>query len=543
MGLFSRFKEPEGPLPSLIVHISTPEDKVFHPDDTVTGHVSFSTPIPLTPQALEINFWGMSTVWLRTSHSTGTSDNRSTEYRHYRDNAPLFQVCTNVLETLPPPAPGAGDLHEEKGASTLQHDQKDINQGVRYFIPDRTYTFPFQFRVPAGTSSNRSGFYRSDNEAPWTVQPHPLPPTMFWGTMASSTKEYPNHAFVEYGITSRLICPGVGTGKHKQDPIFSTALINFAPLNPYPPNTRFNMMRNPKNFTIATSALAGIDQRAIGFRQSLRDKFSSSTPSLTFELAVDTPDLLTAGGEFRFRASFTALEQSGNVVKIPSLAFRVVKLQLVVFTFARAPRDWKANKMMSGSHGDGTPTSMPNGPYQPDNGQDSEMYETKVLLNALPEVQTLELDVVPLSAAHDAKGRTEGEQGDEQPPAYDLLHTQNQPANHPYDDKKQALPPPPPPPPPFPSSSEKPGPHEHKSKEKEGASSPSSSSSSQHVQQAKSCSAWFAARIPSTTPPSFVSFAITRAYRLQARVALEVAGKKVETDVEGEVNALVVPSA
>ncbi|PVI05223.1 hypothetical protein DM02DRAFT_554877, partial [Periconia macrospinosa] len=172
MGLFSRSKEPEGPLPSLTVYISTPEDTVFHPDDTVTGHVSFSTPVPLTPQALEVNFWGMSTVWLRTSHSTGPSDNRSTEYHHYRDNAPLFQVSTNVLDTLLPPP---------------------------YFVPNETYTFPFQFRVPAGTSSNRSGFYKSDDEAPWTVQPHPLPPTMLWCTSTSSTKEYPDHAFIEYG--------------------------------------------------------------------------------------------------------------------------------------------------------------------------------------------------------------------------------------------------------------------------------------------------------------------------------------------------------
>jgi hypothetical protein len=48
----------------------------------------------------------------------------------------------------------------------------------------------------------------------------------------------------------------------------------------------------------------------------------------------------------------------------------------------------------------------------------------------------------------------------------------------------------------------------------------------------------FTARIPGTTPPSFRSFAVTRAYRVRARVVVEVCGKEFEVDMESEVGAL-----
>ncbi|KAF2654611.1 hypothetical protein K491DRAFT_693661, partial [Lophiostoma macrostomum CBS 122681] len=59
--LFSKSnKQPKGPLPDLALHLASQQDQVFKPNDIVSGHVALSTPIPITPQAIEISFWGES---------------------------------------------------------------------------------------------------------------------------------------------------------------------------------------------------------------------------------------------------------------------------------------------------------------------------------------------------------------------------------------------------------------------------------------------------------------------------------------------------
>lgn len=150
------------------------------------------------------------------------------------------------------------------------------------------------------------------------------------------------------------------------------------------------------------------------------------------------------------------------------------------------------------------------------------MEEEKEPLNSLPEMQVVELDFVPVSGA--------GFGGGEELPAYNILEN-NQGAS------SSTMMSPPPPPPPFEKSQLSGSGDEKGDGEKYGLLGEAPASTAQH-QQAKTGEAWFAARIPSTTPPSFVSFAVTRAYRVKAKVGLEVAGKKVEMDVEGVVDAL-----
>jgi hypothetical protein len=58
------------------------------------------------------------------------------------------------------------------------------------------------------------------------------------------------------------------------------------------------------------------------------------------------------------------------------------------------------------------------------------------------------------------------------------------------------------------------------------------------MNQADSCEAWFTARVPGFTAPSFKSFAITRAYRVKVKLGIEIAGKKFEHEAEGEVHDL-----
>jgi hypothetical protein len=48
----------------------------------------------------------------------------------------------------------------------------------------------------------------------------------------------------------------------------------------------------------------------------------------------------------------------------------------------------------------------------------------------------------------------------------------------------------------------------------------------------------FTARVPGITPPSFRSFAVTRAYRLRARIVVEMCEKKFDVDVESHIAGL-----
>ncbi|ORY14468.1 hypothetical protein BCR34DRAFT_560510 [Clohesyomyces aquaticus] len=350
MGLFKSSKHvPQEPLPSLELHLLDDPDRVFKPDETVAGHIVLTTPIPIKPQALEVTLWGKSETWIRTEHK---SEN-STTYYHYRDHAPLFDVTSNV-------AP--------KGET---------------FVPGQVYKFPFGFRVPAGTGYERSGIYEKPQDGVWTVGPHNLPPTFWHGARVDG----PDNCSISYGVTVRLTPPEVVIGKDNE-PISCTAPILFQPLNPYAHIQVPNLTRQDKSFSRQSSVLAGQEPSTLGFRQRLHDRFSSATPKLDFTLGVELPDLLTTGSEFNFRTTFTVAQRSENVAHIPPITFKVVKLELLDFTFFRAPRDWQASNTMSGSpskYRDKTPR----GKYRADDQVNFE--EKKTLLNAVPPSQVVEL--------------------------------------------------------------------------------------------------------------------------------------------------------
>ncbi|KAF2269830.1 hypothetical protein CC78DRAFT_564515 [Lojkania enalia] len=418
MGLFTSKKQE--PLPDVVVTLATSQDTVFRPDDTVSGHVTLSTPFPLTPQAVEVSLWGESKVWIRRSSS---SSNNSTDYQHYRDNAPLFTVTYNLFP----------DPHQ------LQ--------------PGQDYNFPFHFRVPEGTAFTRPECYRDPTEQPYTVLPHNLPPTFFFGY----SEDIPDNAGVFYGVTARLIAPGVGVGKDVE-PVSSTIPILFQPLNP---NVRFSpsILRHTKNFTLASSSLTGAEPSKIGFRQRMHDRFSSQTPKMDFEVAVEIPARLNAAQEFQFRTSFAVLNKGDNVTHIPPINIKVLDLKLLDFTFFRATYDWSASNTMSGwQHKN---YKIYTSPGKPD-WTEHVYREKKTALNAIPESHTIELQEVPVV----------GEKG-----------------------KKE-------------------------------------------MEQETKCDVWFNARLPGQTVPSFVSFAIVRAYRVKAKIGVEIGEKKFVYELESHVQHL-----
>lgn len=456
MGLFGSSKPPE-PQPVLFFKFTHPQEQIFEPDSVVSGHVALTTPIPISPQAIEVSLFGFAKVWIRENHSS----NNSTNYHHFRDNAPLFNLTYNLLG--PPPKAG-------------QPEQ---------LLPGQIYRYPFSIRFPAGTGNNRTGLYRDSNDTRWTTLPHSLPPTFFSGCRGGvglSHDPEPDYAEVQYGITTRLICPGVGIGKYHQDPISATVPLTFQPTNthlhdPLAPG----LLRHTKPFLLQSLALAGADPAQLGFRKRIHSHFSSSIPSLNFELAVEIPDLLTSGAEFRFRAHFTVLQKSDNVVKIPPIKFRVVSCKLLNFTFFRAPRDWEASSMASGSH-----NSIWSGDAQMrrigwGTSQESVVYrEGKMGMNCLPQERVVELVDVPV------------------PSSSKLLDAKNP------DSKK----------------------------EEEGEVVATK------MDQAIDCEAWFMTRVPGFTEPSFVSFNVCRVYRVKVKMEVEVGGKPFEYSVESFVRAL-----
>ncbi|KAF2126922.1 hypothetical protein P153DRAFT_297094, partial [Dothidotthia symphoricarpi CBS 119687] len=165
MGLFSSNKPPQPPLPTLTIHLYSPAETVFKPNDQVSGHVILTPIESINPRAVEVSLFGQSLVWLRTSHS---SSNNHTSYYHFRDNAPLFEVTTDVL---------------------LNHD---LQAG-------QVYTFPFSFRFPEGTGNSRVASYKKSDDARWTVGPHNLPPSFFHGSKYAHDLDDADFAKIEYG--------------------------------------------------------------------------------------------------------------------------------------------------------------------------------------------------------------------------------------------------------------------------------------------------------------------------------------------------------
>ncbi|KAF2185697.1 hypothetical protein K469DRAFT_707361 [Zopfia rhizophila CBS 207.26] len=359
MGLFRSKSTPQGPLPDLELHLASQQDTIFKPNDTISGRIALSTPIPITPQAVEVSLWGQSETWIRRESSSSNSHTgtRTTDYHHYRDHAPLFHVTFNLF-----PKPHA-------------------------LLPDQTYNYPFSFRVPEGSGFNRSNCYENPNDNVWTAFQHHLPPTFVFGH-----EDKPDNCSIAYGVTARLICPGIGVGKPPDvDPLSCTAPILFQPPNPNAHITNPNRARYDKRFTVASSVLTGRDPASIGFGQRMRDRLSSATPKLDFELGVETPDLLASGSEFSFRTTFNVLQRSDKVVVIPPITFKILKLELLDFTLFRAPRDWAASNTMMGQPSrwhDSTPRSAWHAK------EEREVVEKKKYLNSIPEFQVVELPEV-----------------------------------------------------------------------------------------------------------------------------------------------------
>ncbi|KAF2851851.1 hypothetical protein T440DRAFT_355489, partial [Plenodomus tracheiphilus IPT5] len=162
---------PQPPLPIFTLHLHDLEDGIVHPGDKISGHILLIPIKPLNPFGLDVSFFGNSFVW----HRMDTSTNNTTDYFHYRDHAPLFEVNRNLL---PVERPGVRNLSG-------------------YTVPGQRYTFPFEFQVPPHTTNYRLQHYKYSGSQRWHVNPHTLPPS-FLHTTRGGTSTDPNYAKVEY---------------------------------------------------------------------------------------------------------------------------------------------------------------------------------------------------------------------------------------------------------------------------------------------------------------------------------------------------------
>lgn len=449
MGLFGSSKAPPPPLPNLSIYLSTPLEKVFQPDETVSGTITLTPAIPITPQALEVTLFGQSLIWYRTTQP-GTSRPgtiQRNQYIHFRDNAPLFNVTTNIL----PPQTG-----------TLQ--------------PGQPLTLPFNIRFPLGTGNKRLGQYRRDSDERWTVGPHNLPPSFIFSSSSpsSSVCDSPDFAKIDYGISARLLTP-----EYIGFDLDASALEVFAPVLFSPQNAGLDTTHATLTFvdshSLQSSILAGVQKENLGFRQSLRDRLSSSTPKICFDTSVHVPDCLISGQEFAIRAGVHVTHKSDSVSAMPSVKLRVGKIELVEYTAVRAPRDFESWGREGGWEGD-----MP-GPDKMYSGRENQdLSRGKVGLNCVPGEVVVEMGWSSNSVrGDDGKGFGLGE-------------------------KEKG----------------------NKTEMQTGVEG-----GSEHF-------VTFTARVPSTTTASFRSFAISRAYGVKLRLNVEIGGKTFEQVVESGIREM-----
>jgi hypothetical protein len=414
---------PQPPRPFINVRLSTPSGTVFRPYSVVTGEIALTPITDIAPHAIEVSLIGQAVIWyrLRYSNNQGVAF-----YKHWRDNAPLFEATSNLLPIS-------------------DSEQRTLEAG-------HTYTYPFLLQFPEVTPNCRRGQYKKDRFELWAVGPHNLPPS-FLLTKSGGSNEEPNYAKIEYAVSARLICPGVGNveGKSLKDLVVRKPVL----FMPSASNKPSSFLDYPKIFKLRTSALAGRDTDSIGRRKRMRDRVSRGIPKLEFEVSLKLPDRVTSGSGFRFSAAFKVISKSDNVSHIPAVTFSVQRLDLVTMTAVRVPNDKAATGTLDGHHLNNKYVNLPP-PYAPYSGSERRWGDRKkTRLNDLPESATQEVGEVPCEDG----GATE---------------------------------------------------------------------------QGTSCEAWFTARVPGSTLPSFRSFAITRTYKLLVKLGIEVGGKKFKHHVFSE---------
>ncbi|KAH8722570.1 hypothetical protein GQ44DRAFT_569872, partial [Phaeosphaeriaceae sp. PMI808] len=170
MGIVSS-KVSQPPLPEFSIQLSTPANKVFRPNEVVTGSIILTTTTPISPRSIEVSLFGKSLIWYRAAVPSPYGGESG--FRHWRDNALLFESTTYLLPATSSPTPA--------------------------LLERTTYTYPFSLRFPVATENHRISYYERDKKKQWTTGPHDLPPSF------RSNERCANYARIEYSVCAKLV--------------------------------------------------------------------------------------------------------------------------------------------------------------------------------------------------------------------------------------------------------------------------------------------------------------------------------------------------
>lgn len=326
MGLFSR--APKIPEPH-VTRTLTISQIVYHPGSRVAGNLTLQCPTQRQIVRVEASFHGTASTHLWRSESSGSGDSRTTRNIDYKDDADLFRH-TQLLD-------------------------KSFNAQ-----PGQTFSWPFDFAFPFETTNSRGEVYRKETACSpsYQVLPHDLPPSFDY-ELSHST-----FARVKYNVEAILHFADA-----EEPMIVKFEDFNFSPLPlAYPIQAPFvEHVRDVEKY--ASSRLTG---REKSFRLSIRDKFSSATPSLDVSMKASVLPVVTTGSTFSL---FVCAELSNlsdpYSISVPNVQLRIKSLKLRKTATFRAIRadGWSSWPEMEETHNE------------------------SLILNALPEVRTAEMQV------------------------------------------------------------------------------------------------------------------------------------------------------
>jgi hypothetical protein len=267
--------------------------ETFQPGSRISGTVRFTAQARCNIEYAELQFAGHSITHSHRQQRNGPNgQNRRTI--HYHDDALLFRYSQYLTK----------DMFLDEG---MNND----------------WRFEFAFPYDTGLVETNP-FYTSSWASIFTTSTHTLPPSF---AHALSSIHY---ATVEYNLQAVFQLEG-----EKEPHIIQLPdPLKLLPHSQGPHQPRLVEFVKPSQ-PYSTSRLVGAEK---SFGGSIKDKFSSGTPTVNVTLKASVPTLLDTAAAFPIYVCAEIDSPSVDTVAIPAVIISITKLQLCQFTFFRAIR-------------------------------------------------------------------------------------------------------------------------------------------------------------------------------------------------------------
>lgn len=366
MGIFTR--KNRVPQPQITVHLDDASG-TFHPGSPVRGTASILSSVPRQLLISRICLIGRITTHSTRRDTTTTSGvasgaNTSTVYIRYYDEAQLFNINQELSSNI-----------------SLE--------------PDHRVVYPFFFTFPAQTGEIDASPYTrgTTHTGVYASETHALPPSF------SHVKSPDDYATIDYrwvpeilSDVSKLIHARLQVVAHfgeQAEPFIyneSQPLV-FCPFQSRNYMGTVEFVKPPQAY--ASSRLLG-EEKSIG--HSLRDKFSSKTPSVNVVLKASVPASVSMASGFMLHTCIEMDRLSHPSINVPNAVIGIKSLKLVPITA------WRALKVKRSGH-----------VFGGDPPEHEVVDEETVRLNAIPGTATVEQrrvekgDILAFPAAFEAR--------------------------------------------------------------------------------------------------------------------------------------------